>query len=197
MRLRPRSIVIAVAAVSLAASGFAFGSASPQASSTPNVLLVGTYNGIAGTYSSVQAAVSAAQPGDWILVGPGDYKEVGAGNDESAGVLITTPGIHLRGMHRNLVVIDGTKSGPTCSSAKDDQIFTDGGRNGVVALETDGVEISNLTVCNYLTGNHGGEGNEIWWNGGDGSGKIGMGALRGSYITATSTYSNGFENPRG
>src|SRR5439155_14736205 len=73
----------------------------------------------------------------------------------------------------------------------------DGGRNGVVALETDGVEISNLTVCNYLTGNHGGEGNEIWWNGGDGSGKIGMGALRGSYITATSTYSNGFDNPRG
>src|SRR5437899_1478410 len=52
-----------------------------------------------------------------------------------------------------------------------------------------------LSVCNYLTGPNGGEGNEIWWNGGDGSGKIGMGPWWGNYITATSTYSNGVDTP--
>ncbi len=36
------------------------------------VLLVGTYRDHAGKYSSIQAAVDAAQPGDWILVAPGD-----------------------------------------------------------------------------------------------------------------------------
>ena len=44
----------------------------PAASAT--VLRVGTYHGIRGQYSSIQAAVNAAKPGDWILVGPGDYK---------------------------------------------------------------------------------------------------------------------------
>ena len=31
-------------------------------------------------------------------------------------------------------------------------------------------------------------GNEIWWNGGDGSGTIGLKGYSGSYLTATSTY---------
>ena len=39
------------------------------------VLRVGTYHGKRGQYQSIQAAVNAAHPGDWILVGPGDYKE--------------------------------------------------------------------------------------------------------------------------
>ena len=38
------------------------------------VLLVGSYNGIRGQYKTIQAAVDAAKPSDWILVGPGDYK---------------------------------------------------------------------------------------------------------------------------
>ena len=38
------------------------------------MLRVGTYHGIRGQYRSIQAAVNAARPGDWILVGPGDYK---------------------------------------------------------------------------------------------------------------------------
>jgi hypothetical protein len=41
----------------------------------PNVLRVGTFNSIPGSFTSIQAAVDAAQPGDWILVGPGDYHE--------------------------------------------------------------------------------------------------------------------------
>ncbi len=39
------------------------------------VLRVGTYKGIKGKYKTIQAAVNAAQPGDWILVAPGDYHE--------------------------------------------------------------------------------------------------------------------------
>src|SRR4051794_14087116 len=42
---------------------------------TPSVLLVGTYNGKAGQFSTIQEAVDAAKPGDWILIGPGDYKQ--------------------------------------------------------------------------------------------------------------------------
>ena len=41
----------------------------------PHVLLVGTFNGVPGRYQSIQAAVNAAGPGDWILVAPGDYHE--------------------------------------------------------------------------------------------------------------------------
>src|SRR6478672_10735590 len=74
------------------------------------VLRVGTWNGIHGQFKKVQAAVGAARPGDWVLVAPGDYKELGKPRSvEPAGVLITKPNIHLRGMNRNRVVIDGTK----------------------------------------------------------------------------------------
>jgi pectin methylesterase-like acyl-CoA thioesterase len=44
------------------------------ASAVGKVLRVGSYHGIKGQFSSIQAAVDAARPGDWILVGPGDYK---------------------------------------------------------------------------------------------------------------------------
>src|SRR5689334_10816648 len=78
----------------------------------PRVLRVGSFNGIKGQFATIQAAVLAARPGDWILVGPGDYKESGyAGETEPAGVLITTPGLHVRGMNRNSVVVDGTRAG--------------------------------------------------------------------------------------
>jgi hypothetical protein len=52
--------------------------------------------------------MNAAKPGDWILIGPGDYH--GQGSRE-AGVWVTTPGLHLRGMDRNAVVADGTLPG--------------------------------------------------------------------------------------
>ena len=38
------------------------------------MLRVGNYHGIKGSTRSIQAAVNAAKSGDWILVGPGDYK---------------------------------------------------------------------------------------------------------------------------
>ena len=45
----------------------------------PRVLLVGTYNGHAGAYSTIQSAVDAARPGDWVLIAPGDYHDARGG----------------------------------------------------------------------------------------------------------------------
>jgi hypothetical protein len=55
-------------AVGLLASGTAH-------AAVRQVLRVGSYNGKPGQYASIQEAVDAAHPGDWILIGPGDYKE--------------------------------------------------------------------------------------------------------------------------
>jgi hypothetical protein len=107
-------------------------------------------------------------------------------------------------MNRNKVIVDGTRPGSkACSSKKSDQDFgipkgKHGGlgRNGIVAYKTSGVTVQNLTACNFLTGK-GNSGNEIWWNGGDGSGKIGLGAFKGTYLNATSTFYNGAKTAAG
>ena len=97
--------------------------ASPSGTSggwhSARVLLVGTYKGKTGKYKSIQAAVNAARPGDWILVGPGDYHETA---DETGphgnpavgamgGVYITKSGLTVRGMNRSSVIVDGTARG--------------------------------------------------------------------------------------
>src|SRR6202035_3137842 len=84
---------------------------------------VGTFEG-KRSQGSLQKAVKAASPGDWILIAPGDYKETGdhlslgaSRGRAGAGVLVEKSGIHIRGMNRNGVIIDGTKKRtPTCSS---------------------------------------------------------------------------------
>src|SRR5438067_5486783 len=105
------ALVGAIAAVAM--------SALAAASAAANVLLVGTYNGIAGKYTTIQGAVDHAKSGDWVLVAPGDYHEQADHRtklgpqpaDEPAGVVISTPDIHVRGMDRNGVIVDGTRPG--------------------------------------------------------------------------------------
>jgi hypothetical protein len=183
--------------------------ASAPASASHAVLRVGSYEGVPGEYESLQAAVDAAKPGDWILIGPGDYKESSSrsapgalGDDRAAAdVLITTPKLHIRGMNRNTVMLDGTKPGsPECSSAEGDQTFgpvqEDGsylGNNGVVVYKASGVHLQNFSTCNFLGQDAGGD--SIWFDGGGASDKQELGSWFGSYLSATSTYWGGSEKP--
>lgn len=190
-------------------SGATSGSAS--APGDARVLLVGTYQGHRGQYTSIQAAVDAARAGDWILIAPGDYHETddetyaitNPGQGAFGGVYIDKPHLHLRGMNRNRVIVDGTLAPPAggtaspCSSNPALQNFgatgpgnEPYGRNGIVIWKADDVTVDNLTICNFLAG-QGASGNEIWWNGGANSGRIGLQGYEGSYLTATSTYYDG------
>ncbi|HTD50865.1 MAG TPA: hypothetical protein VK771_09710, partial [Acidimicrobiia bacterium] len=176
----------------------------PVASSAPRVLLVGTFHGHVGQYRTIQSAVNAARAGDWILVAPGDYHETAdttgppspyVSSGGFGGVYIGTSNVHVRGMDRSSVIVDGTKAGAAaCSAAPADQNYgrvdTNGkheGRNGIMIWKANGVSVDNLTVCNFLAGSDS-SGNEIWWNGGAGSGTIGVRGYSGSYLTATSTF---------
>ncbi len=207
--IAPRSLRAASVAIMMASALAACGTSQPSASSkSGHVLLVGNFHGKQGQYQSIQAAVDAAKRGDWILVAPGDYHETADLQAKSlkhadmggyAGVMIQTPGLHLRGMDRSGVIVDGTKASASepCSSAPADQQFgakgSDGkalGRNGVVAWMANEVSIENLTVCNFLSGS-GESGNEVWWNGGATSGKIGLTGYHGAYLTTTSSYYGG------
>jgi hypothetical protein len=178
-------------------------SPSGRGRTVPRVLLVGTYNGVTGGYQTIQGAVDAARPGDWILIAPGDYHEQddhthGVRWNTPGGVVITTPGIHLLGMNRSSVIIDGTKPGAApCSSKPADQDFgvkgADGkpqGRNGVLVWKAANVSVENVTVCNFLAGSAM-SGNEIWWDGAANSGRVGGYGFYGSYLTATSRYYGG------
>ncbi|MGH3562988.1 MAG: hypothetical protein ACRDTN_14655, partial [Mycobacterium sp.] len=180
MRLGRRALV-AGGVCALVAGNVSAASAAPPA---PWVLLVGSYQGFPGQYSSIQAAVDAARPGDWVLIGPGDYHETGnrvppgaAGDDRAgAAVLVTTPGLWIRGMDRNAVMLDGTKPGaPQCSSAAADQDFGPPGpggptgRNGLIVFKASGVSIENMSACNFLWGAYS-AGNLLWFDGGASTG---------------------------
>ena len=201
------SVVGALALLASLAAGAILTAGGATAASPARVLRVGTYHGIRGQFRTLTAAVKAARPGDWILVAPGDYKTTswkapkGARNMPAA-VLITTPRIHLRGMNRNTVIVDGTKPGSSkCSRKKSAQNFgpklgkatKPAGLNGIMVWKADSVSVENLTTCNFLGGKAGDgqTGNGIWWNGGANSGKIGGWGYHGAYITATSTFYKG------
>jgi hypothetical protein len=100
-------------------------------------------------------------------------------------------------MNRSTVVVDGTKPGsPRCGNSAAAQNYGPKGKkgtlglNGIMVWKADNVSVQNLTVCNFL-GGAGDAGNEVWWNGGDNSGKIGGWGYLGSYLTATSTFFGG------
>lgn len=84
-------------------------------------------------YPTIQSAVDAANPGDLILIDRGVYKET---------VSVTTPGLVIRGVDRNEVVIDGEFERP----------------NGFEVLFADGVAVENLTSVNHTI-------NGFFWTG--------------------------------
>ncbi|MBV9422914.1 MAG: hypothetical protein JOZ98_08395, partial [Solirubrobacterales bacterium] len=139
------------------------GAIAMASSASARVLRVGTYRGIPGQFKSVEAAVNAAKPGDWILVAPGDYKttssrRVPGRSNEAAGILITKRNLRIRGMNRNTVILDGTKSGSRCSNKAANQNFGPSGSkgplglNGILIWKADDVSVQNLTACNFLSG---------------------------------------------
>jgi hypothetical protein len=84
-------------------------------------------------YPTIQAAVDGAEPGDLVLIDRGVYRE---------SVDVRTPGITIRGVDRNEVIIDGEFERA----------------NGVQALFTDGVVVENLTTMNHTL-------NGVFWSG--------------------------------
>jgi len=84
---------------------------------------------------TIQEAVDRAEEGDLILVDEGTYREA---------VDVTTPGITIRGVDRNTVILDGNFEL----------------ENGIRVLDADGVVIENMTARNYV-------GNGFFWTGSD------------------------------
>jgi hypothetical protein len=93
----------------------------------------GTTRNVPGEYPTIQAAVDAAEPGDLVLIDRGVYLEA---------VDVRTPGVTIRGVDRNEVVIDGEFERA----------------NGIQALFTDGVVVENLTTINHKL-------NGVLWSG--------------------------------
>jgi hypothetical protein len=124
-------------------------------------------------FHTIQAAVDATKRGAWVLIEPGVYAEE---------VKVTRPhnGIFIRGMDRNGVIVDGESK------------IVPGGRNGIEVYKANNVWIENLTVRNFeRETTDGSGGNEIWWNGGAESEKIGAHGWWGRYLTAYDTGLNG------
>ena len=79
-------------------------------------------------YPSIQKAVDAARPGDYVLISPGVYKET---------IKVTKPDLTIRGLDRNKVIIDGE--------------FTRA--MGIIVQNAQNVVVENLTV-RYATVNN-------------------------------------------
>jgi hypothetical protein len=131
-----------------------------------------TYPKYVHYFKTIQAAVEATKKGAYVLIEPGVY-------DEEVKV-VKHPGIFIRGMNRNEVILDGQSEA------------VPGGRNGIEIYKTNNVWVENLTVRNFEREElNGPGGNEIWWNGGSESGKVGAHGWYGRYLTAYDTGLNG------
>ncbi len=124
-------------------------------------------------FKTIQEAVNNGKNGTIVLIEQGTY-------DEEVKVEQAQHGIFIRGMDRNKVILDGqNKPLP-------------GGSNGIEVFKASDVWIENLTARNFDRADAGGPGgNQIWWNGGSDSEKIGGHGWFGKYLTAYDTGLNG------
>ena len=158
----------------LMASGLLAACSASSAASPPatrgRVLLVGTYRGHRGQFATIQSAVDAAKPGDWILVGAGRLprdrrpdrrRRPTLAHGDFGGVVITHRRTPPAGHEPHTVVVDGTKAGAPRPAAPTRPRRTSGppaptarpyGRNGIVVWKADNVSVENLTACNFLAG---------------------------------------------
>ena len=121
-------LLLAGTALTLGAcAGPPSGTPSPAATGDPSTDSPAEWTGrtlnVPQGYPTIQTAVDAAMPGDLILIDRGTYREE---------VTVTTPGITLRGVDRNEVIIDGEFQRA----------------NGVRVLAADGVVVENMTAVN-------------------------------------------------
>jgi hypothetical protein len=160
-----RGVVIALVTVAFGAAASAAVAANVnivRQGEPPKEIPAGTHY-----FKKIQLAVEASKAGDYVLIEPGTY-------DEAVKVTSAQSGIWIRGMNRNTVIVDGqNKPG-----------------NGIEIEKANEVWVENLTVRNFDTGCEN-CGNEIWWNGGAGSGKVGAHGWFGAYLTAYDTGLNG------
>jgi len=126
-------------------------------------------------FHKIQEAVNVTKKGAWVLIEPGVY-------EEEVKVTKEHSGIWIRGMNRNTVVLNGEHITPNPTT----------GANGIEIIKASNVSVENLTVANFNRPElNGPGGNEIWWNGGADSKKIGSHGWWGRYLTAYDTGLNG------
>lgn len=126
-------VALAIAACAASPDEDASSAATGDTSTESPAEWSGTTRNVPGDYPTIQAAVDAAEPGDLILIDRGVYREA---------VDVGTPGVTIRGVDRNDVVIDGEFQRP----------------NGIQVLFTDGVVVENLTTMNHTL-------NGVFWSG--------------------------------
>ncbi|HIE21028.1 MAG TPA: hypothetical protein EYP73_00330, partial [Acidimicrobiia bacterium] len=128
---------LGLALVLAACAGPPEGEPSPAALGDPTTDSPSEWSGVTrlvpADYPTIQAAVDAADPGDLVLIDRGVYREE---------VTVITPGLTLRGVDRNQVVVDGEAVRPF----------------GIKVLFADGVVVENMTVRDVT---HTG----FYWNG--------------------------------
>ena len=117
------TLVAAVLAIAMVLAACSSGSSS-STPAEPGTKASGHTIAVPADQPTIQGAVDAAGPGDLILVSPGVYNE---------SVNITTPGLTLRGIDRNTVILDGEFKL----------------ENGVRVLGANNVTVQNMTARNF------------------------------------------------
>ncbi len=178
--VRAARLLFALALAAALAAAFATGASAKKAAEV-EVVTPGSFPSEIPSnvhyFHKIQEAVEATKKGAWVLIEPGVY------NEEVKVKGKAHDGIHIRGMDRNTVILDGTG----LENPKGSNGIEIGETYGNKAELVDDVWVENLTVRNFEQEPNGSGGNEIWWSGGNETAKVGANGWWGRYLTAYST----------